>query len=88
MNDLKESGINYTETDLCPTSTTTTTTTEEPFGNSDWVCAYLNSDSNFYRLFLMRLMHYFFCQTTVMYSREQKHVLISDMSWLLTLPRT
>ena len=55
MNDLKESGINYTETDLCPTSTTTTTTTEEPFGNSDWVCAYLNSDSNFYRLFLMRL---------------------------------
>ena len=63
MSDLNESGFNYSETDLCPTITTTTrdsTTTEEPFGNSDWVCAYLNSDSNFYRLFLMRLTHYFF----------------------------
>ena len=56
MNDIDESGFNYKETDLRPTMCTTTTT-EEPFGNSDWVCAYLNSDSNFYRLFLMRLTH-------------------------------
>ena len=57
LNDLDDSGINYTETDLCPTITTTT---EEPFGNSDWECAYLNSDSNFYRSFLIRLTQYFF----------------------------